>query len=136
MASCEKTPSEPGANQSGSATSEAQQNQSAQAQQRGTEEPIKQSQPGEAQQHSSQTAREVPVEEKEQQSKEGQHEQGAAQDRYSNTQDTHERAAIGPDPPSHEDRAGAPSQSSAQTGPEDAAPGQAQQNHLQPVQTQ
>jgi hypothetical protein len=71
VVSCEKTPSEPGANQSGSATSEAQQNQSAQAQQRGTEEPIKQSQPGEAQQHSSQTAREAPVEEKEQQSKEG-----------------------------------------------------------------
>ena len=84
VASCEKTPSEePAGNQSGSATSEGRQSQSAPAQQRGTEEPVQQTQPSDAQQHSTQTANQPAAGGNEQQSKEGQREQeaGVAQDR-------------------------------------------------------
>src|ERR1700732_4313985 len=73
VASCEKTPSEePAGSQSGSATSEGRQSQSAPAQQRGTEEPVQQTQPSDAQQHSTQTANQPAAGGNEQQSKEGQ----------------------------------------------------------------
>jgi hypothetical protein len=138
VASCEKTPSEePAGNQSGSATSEGRQSQSAPAQQRGTEEPVQQTQPSDAQQHSTQTANQPAAGGNEQQSKEGQREQeaGVAQDRNSNTEDNQDRSNSSRGQPSRQDRTSGPSQSSAQSD-RDALAGQARQTESQQKQPQ
>ena len=138
VASCEKTPSEePAGNKSGSATSEGRQSQSAPAQQRGTEEPVQQTQPSDAQQHSTQTANQPAAGGNEQQSKQGHREQdaGVAQDRNSNTEDNQDRSNSSRGQPSRQDRTSGPSQSSVQSD-RDALAGQARQTEPQQKQPQ
>jgi Putative peptidoglycan binding domain len=139
VASCEKTPSEePGTNQNGSSISERQQSQSTAGQQRGTEEPVQQTQPpSDAQQHSTQTANQPAAGGNEQPSKEGQREQdaGVAQDRNSNTEDNQDRSNSSRGQTSRQDRTSGPSQNSVQSD-RDGLAGQARQTEPQQKQPQ